>query len=79
MYSYCNLFGIDMSKNNTHYPILEKLFNSRIRIKVLKFLFRNHTAIVGVRDLARRIQEPYNLVKEEMTSLEKIGLIKKKT
>lgn len=72
-----------MSKNNTSsgatrnpYPVLENLFNSKIRVKVLKYLFRNHPINVGVHDLARRIQEPVELVKKEMQDLQRIGLIK---
>ena len=65
-----------MSKSKTRYPILENLFNSRTRVKVLKFLFRNYPVGVGVKDLARRIQEQINLVKKEIKELSKMGLIK---
>jgi len=73
-----------MSKKHTHansagnkYPILENLFGSRLRIKVLKFLFRNYPLNVELRELARRVQEPLILVKQEIGNLEKMGLIKK--
>ncbi len=66
-----------MSKRNKQYPVLENLFNSKIRIKVLKFLFRNYPSSVGTPDLSRRIQEPLEATKKEMRILEKIGLVKK--
>ena len=57
--------------------ILDNLFNSRIRVKVLKFLFRNYPVDFGCRELAGRIQEPSWAIKKEIKNLEKIGLIKK--
>lgn len=65
-----------MSKNKKHYPVLESLFNSKTRVKVLKFLFRNYPVTVGVKDLARRIQEKLELVRKEMSDLNKMGLVK---
>ena len=59
------------------YSILENLFNSKIRIKVLKFLFRNYPINIGAGDLAERIQENPGDVREEMRELQKIGLINK--
>ena len=66
-----------MSKNNKQLPILESLFNSKSRVKILKFLFRNYPVTVGIRDLAKRIQEPYQIVQKEIKDLEKINLVKK--
>ncbi|OGN01855.1 MAG: hypothetical protein A3B91_04065 [Candidatus Yanofskybacteria bacterium RIFCSPHIGHO2_02_FULL_41_29] len=66
-----------MSKPKSPYPILENLFNSKARVRVLKFLFRSHPVNVGVKELAKRIQEPLGLVKKEMKELHKIGLVKK--
>ena len=64
-----------MSKGQTPYPILENLFNSKTRIKVLKFLFRNYPINIGVGDLANRIQETPQNVRKEMKELEKMGLV----
>ena len=80
---HCKLFIINMSKShlstgragNPH-PILENLFNSRTRVKVLKFLFRSYPINLGAKELSRRIQEPLDLAKKELKELEKIGLIK---
>lgn len=66
-----------MSKVKSQHMVLEGLFNSRPRVKVLKFLFRNYPANIGVCDLAKRVQEPLELIKRELRDLEKIGLITK--
>jgi len=66
-----------MSKSPNSLPVLENLFNSKLRIKVLKFLFRNYPGRIGARDLAKRIQESSGLVIREIKNLEKIGLIKR--
>jgi len=66
-----------MSKDRARYPILENLFNSKVRVKVLKFLFRNYPMNIGAGDLARRIQESPGVVRKEMKELQKMGLINK--
>ena len=66
-----------MSKNKKYYPVLENLFGSKIRVKTLKFLFRNYPTPVGVRELAVRIQESPSVVKKELAVMQRIGLIKK--
>lgn len=107
--------------------VLDKLFGSRIRVKILKFMFRNYSAetlateirlkplgesprfswrgtraqpglrrgvSVGslsaktrepllkgdfsARELSKRIQEPFEETKKELTFLFKLGLINKK-
>jgi predicted transcriptional regulator len=62
-----------MSKN-----VLDNLFSSRVRVKVLKFLFRNYPADFDMKSLADRIQEPIAVVKKEIETLREIGLVKKK-
>ena len=62
-----------MSKNS-----LDKLFGSRIRVKILKNTFRNYPADFSMTELSRRIQEPLNLVKKETSVLIKMGLLKPK-
>lgn len=66
-----------MSKPNSSYPVLENLFNSRVRIKVLKFLFRNYPVNIGIKDLSKRVQESLDIVRKEINALEKMSLIKK--
>lgn len=62
-----------MSKN-----ILENLFGSRARIKILKFLFRNKSVDFTLRELAERTQESRSAVKREVDILREIGLLRKK-
>jgi len=65
-----------MSKPNVRYPTLEILFNSRPRVKVLKFLFRNYPVNVSVKELSKRTQEPTESIRKEMNDFSKIGLVK---
>lgn len=58
--------------------ILDNLFASRARVKLLKFLYRNYPAAFAVRELARRTQEPLAQVKQEIALMRRIGLIIKK-
>ena len=57
--------------------ILDNLFGSRIRVKILKFLFRNYPVDFTVGDLTKRIQESYGATKKEIDDLRKLRLIKK--
>jgi len=66
-----------MSKSTNQYFALELIFNSKLRVKVLRFLYRNYPEGVSVKDLARRVQEPIDLVRQELKNLQKISLIKK--
>jgi predicted transcriptional regulator len=75
-YTLIVVYYLYMSKSGNQRMVLENLFGSKMRIKILKFLFRNYPNNVGVKDLARRVQEPYESVKKEMKLLEKIGLVK---
>lgn len=57
--------------------ILDNLFGSKIRVKVLKFAFRNYPGDFTVGELVRRIQETYPVTKQEIQTLVELGLIKK--
>jgi len=57
--------------------ILDNLFGSRIRVKVLKFVFRNYPGDFTIGELARRIQETYSATKQEVKALAELHLIKK--
>ncbi|OGN27731.1 MAG: hypothetical protein A2941_02535 [Candidatus Yanofskybacteria bacterium RIFCSPLOWO2_01_FULL_49_17] len=59
-------------------PILDNLFGSKVRVKVLKFLYRNYPADFSSREISRRIQEPYGETKKELDLLKEIKLVKKK-
>jgi hypothetical protein len=57
--------------------ILDTLFGSRIRVKVLKFLFRNYPNDFSVPELSKRIQELPAATRKETQLLRDIKLIKK--
>ncbi|HEY4520302.1 MAG TPA: hypothetical protein VJJ72_00650 [Candidatus Paceibacterota bacterium] len=57
---------------------LDNLFGSKLRVKVLKFVFRNYPADFNILELARRIQEPFPAVKKEIDLFRKMGLVKRK-
>lgn len=56
---------------------VEKLFGSLVRVKLLKFLFRNYPGNFKVHELSRKIQESPEKTKKELEFLSKIGLINK--
>ena len=57
---------------------LELLFESKPRVKILKFLFRNNSASFTAVELASRIQEPAEIVRREILRLMEVGLLKVK-
>lgn len=58
--------------------ILDNLFNSRVRVKLLKLLFRQHPATFNITDLTQRTQEPAFVLRKEVQALQEIGLLKRK-
>ncbi len=58
--------------------VLDNLFGSKARVKILKFLFRNYPKPVGMRELAWRIQESMSVVQREIHMLRSIHIIKKR-
>lgn len=56
---------------------MDILFGSKIRVKVLKFLFRNYPNDFSVAELSKRIQEPHAATKKEIDLLAEIRLVKK--
>ncbi len=68
-----NPLNINMSKST-----LELLFDSRARVKLLKFLFRNADLTFGLKDIGCRIQERPSVVRREVKKLLGIGLLKQK-
>ncbi len=57
---------------------LDKLFGSSVRVKLLKFLFRNYPGNFVAIELSKRIQEPLNETKKELSLLMELGVVKKK-
>jgi len=58
-------------------PILDNLFGSKARVKILKFLYRNYPADFSVREIAQRIQEQPQMVRDEIELLKQITIVKK--
>jgi hypothetical protein len=58
--------------------LLEQLFESQPKVKVLKFFFRNSQDVFTLKQILRRLRANPLLVRREMGKLEKLGLIKQK-
>jgi hypothetical protein len=56
-------------------PILENLLGSRVRVKLLKLLYRQYPSQFAIKDLVKRIQEPAFIARRELKGLEDIGLV----
>ncbi len=54
---------------------LEVLFDSKPRLKILKFLFRNFPQNYTLREIVNHTQEDADNVRRELSRLEEIGLI----
>jgi hypothetical protein len=57
--------------------ILDNLFGSRVRVKLLKLLYRQHPNTFAMSDLTVRVQEPSFIIRRELDVLRQIGMIKK--
>lgn len=55
--------------------MLEHLFSSRTRVKLLKIFLSNPKKDYFIRELTRKIKERINSVRRELENLEKLGLI----
>jgi len=58
-------------------PILDNLFGSKVRVKVLKFLYRNYPVDFSIYEIARRVQESPEVVKKELTLLKSLLIVKR--
>ncbi len=59
-------------------PILDNLFGSKIRVKILKFLYRNYPADFNAREIGIRIQESTADTRQELEVLREMTVLKKK-
>lgn len=59
-------------------PILDNLFGSKVRVKILKFLYRNFPADFSLREISHRIQEAPAVTRDELEALRVITVVKKK-
>jgi hypothetical protein len=57
--------------------ILDNLFGSRVRVKLLKLLYRQNPTTFSMSEFVTRIQEPAFIARRELTVLQDIGLVKK--
>jgi len=57
--------------------ILDNLFGSNARVKILKFLFRSYPQQVDLKTLSERVQESSLVVKKELAAMQEIKLIKR--
>lgn len=56
--------------------MLEQLFGSRTRVKVLSLLLNNPLRSYYVREITRKVDEQINSVRRELANLKSIGLVK---
>lgn len=61
-----------------HKSVLDVLFDSKARVKILKFLFRNPGPGFTAEEISVRIQESRHLVSKEIKNFLEIGLLKLK-
>lgn len=57
--------------------ILDNLLGSRVRVKLLKLLYRQHPHALPMSELAVRVQEPSFIVRREIVVLQDIKLVHK--
>jgi len=57
--------------------VLETLFNSRARVRLLRFLFRNYPQSFTAKELTHRLQEDAGVMKREISKLQQISLLTK--
>jgi len=55
--------------------MLEQLFGSRTRVKLLRLFLANPDKIYYVREITRKVEERINSVRRELKNLEEMGLI----
>lgn len=56
--------------------MLEQLFGSRTRVKVLALLLNNSSRSYYVREITRKVEEQINSVRRELANLKAVGLVR---
>ena len=59
--------------------MIEQLFGSKTRVKLLKLFFRNPNRSFYVREMTRKIEEQINSVRRELANLLSVGIISSDT
>jgi len=54
--------------------MLEELFISRVRVKILQLFLSSTDALFHVREIVRRVSEEINAVRRELARMEKYGM-----
>lgn len=55
--------------------MLEELFVSRVRVKILQLFLTSPEVIFHVREIVRRVSEEINAVRRELSRMEKFGMV----
>lgn len=55
--------------------MLEELFVSRVRVKVLQLFITSPDQLLHVREIVRRVSEEINAVRRELSRMEKYGMV----
>lgn len=55
--------------------MLEELFVSRVRVKLLQLFLSNPAGLFHVREIVRRVDEEINAVRRELARMEKFGMV----
>ncbi|MFA6296107.1 MAG: winged helix-turn-helix domain-containing protein [Patescibacteria group bacterium] len=56
--------------------VLEKLFGSKTRVKILSLFVKNQNSSFYVREITRKLQERINSIRRELENLTNVGLLK---
>lgn len=55
--------------------MLEELFVSRVRVKILQLFLTSFEELLHVREIVRRVDEEINAVRRELARMEKFGMV----
>lgn len=55
--------------------MLEELFVSRVRVKILQLFLSSEESLFHVREIVRRVSEEINAVRRELARMEKYGMV----
>lgn len=58
--------------------VLEQLFESQPKVKILKFFFRNSRGVFQPKEIFRKLRSNVSVLRKELNKLENIGIVKQK-
>lgn len=59
--------------------ILSKIFGGEIKMKIIKLFIFNQDKIFSIKDISKRVQAESSKVRKEVSLMEKMGLLRKRT